>query len=164
MGRDGWGQVGAWQQCFILEIPSEHQCQVALGFPACPVLGGLPSPCSTCPWFCLPTLGKGLPSCPGARQGSSCASSPVPAGWSPAHVAPGAPAGLSICSMAPSFLSHGHHCPGQALGFLPQQGRSWADRGAGGAAGLGFPVQQGQAQLGTERGTGASGHSSRAQH
>ena len=62
---EGWlGQVGAWQQCFILEIPSEHWCQVALGSPACPARGGLPSPCSTCPWFCLPALDKGLPPVP----------------------------------------------------------------------------------------------------
>lgn len=46
MWRDCWGQVDAWQQCLILEIPSEHRCQVALVSPACPVGGGLPSPCS----------------------------------------------------------------------------------------------------------------------
>lgn len=74
----------------------------------------------------------------------------------------------------PEHLQHGPIFPAAcaplpgaraALGFLPQRGRSWADGGgAGGAAGLGAPVQRGQAQLGTEGGPGASRHSGRAQH
>jgi len=88
----------------------------------------------------------------------------MPAAGLPAHVTPGAPTGLSTCSMALSFSVCVHHHSGQALGFLLQQGRSWAYRGNGGAACLRASVQQGQAQLGLEGGTGASRHTGRAQH
>lgn len=56
----------------------------------------------------LSPWGKRLPPYPGDRQGSPSASSLVPAGGSPTHVVLGAPALLSICSMAPSLQKHVH--------------------------------------------------------
>lgn len=138
---EGWlGASGCLAAVFLLGNPIRTPVSDGTWVSCMSGMWWAPIPKQQCPWFCLPALGKGLPPCPGARQGSSHASSLVPAGGSPAHMVSGAPTGLSICSMDPSFPAHVHHRPGQALGFLLQQGRSWADSGAGGAAGLGAPV------------------------
>lgn len=153
MGRGGWGQVGACRQRFILKIPSEHRCCVALdvwylvvSHPHAACIPGL-SPCSgqkaaPMPWdqaeFFLCLLGT--------------------AGRFPAHVVPGTPTGLGICSMAPFFLAH----------YTVTHDRCSTSSRSGEGAGLtggwrrcrAGPAMWGdQTQFGMEGGTGAGGQS-----
>lgn len=80
-----WLGRGWLEASWALEIQPEHQGQVALGSPACLVHSRLPSPCSTCPWFCLPcpeqrccraggscVVGSGTAWCSGWHRGGGC--------------------------------------------------------------------------------------------